>query len=117
MNIIFFSLVFVLSFETLIFFNTFFFLKKQFILYKEIFKKISDEEKFILLLKEIFINTIKLLLHFLIAFIPILIFFIYLQFNNLSIIKFLFSIFNLILSLLIFLIYFLLRKNFDKRKI
>ena len=117
MNIIIFSIVLILCLEILIFFKTPFFFKNQINLYKKLFTQINNEEAFYVIAKDIFFNSLKLFLQFLIAIIPIFIFLLLLKFSGSNIYEFIFSVFNLSISILAFLLYFFLRKKFDKKKI
>ena len=117
MNLIIFSIILIFCFEILNFFKTFLLFNKQLKLYKEIFLQIRNENVFFQLSKKILVNSIKLVINLLITVLPILIFFIYLNFVGDSISNFILSFYNISITLIIFLLYLFLRKKIVKRKL
>ena len=112
-----FTILLIFCFEILIFLKTPFYFKYQTSLYKKIFIQINNEELFPLIAKDILINSFKLFFYFLISILPILIFFFILHVIGKDIYNFIFSLYNIAISILAFLLYFFLRKKLDKRKI
>ena len=117
MIILIFTILIILCFEILIYLKIPYFFKYQINLYKKIYTQINNEEVFTLIAKDILINSIKLFFYFLISILPILIFFFVLQVNEKNTYNLIFSLYNISISILGFLLYIFLRKKFDKRKI
>ncbi len=116
-EIIFFIICIIFSYEAILYIKIYYHFKQLVNLYNILIKNISNEEIFYETSKKIVIKSFKLFLMFIIIIIPIIIFFLYLKYINYGIYNFILSAYYMLLSMLIFIFYLILRNKFVKRQL